>query len=364
MKVPFIDFNYELVEFEDEYKNLLIKHVERGEFIGGDSVKTFENKLREYLNVKHVVSVGNGTDALLISLLSLNLDKKNVIVPAFSFFATSEAVVQAGLNPIFVDIKREDCNINVDEIEKNIDENTGAILPVHLFGNPANLDRIQQLAIKYDLKIIEDVAQSFGSEFKGKKLGTIGDAGCFSFFPTKTLGAYGDGGAIATNNDFIAENASIYKNHGSKTKYLNDVFGYNSRLDSIQASILNLKINKIDKWIQNRIAAGNYYDESLVKLKEIEILDNSNSTFNYYSILIKNNLRNNLQTYLNDNNISTAIYYPKTLPSLKAHNIKKVFPVAEKICEDIISLPIWPNISNQELDYTISKIFEFFKNKV
>jgi len=364
MKVPFIEFDYELIEFKDEYKKLLLEHVKKGEFIGGDSVEKFESNLKEYLNVEHVVSVGNGTDALLISLLSLNLDKKNVIVPAFSFFATSEAVVQAGLNPIFVDINRKDCNINVNEIEKNIDENTGAILPVHLFGNAANLDQINKLAKKYDLKIVEDVAQSFGSEFNGKKLGTIGDAGCFSFFPTKTLGAYGDGGAIATNDSSIAENARMYKNHGSKTKYFNDVFGYNSRLDSIQASILTLKLSKIDKWIQSRIDAGNYYDQNLNELKEIELLNNSNSTFNYYSILVKNNQRNDLQTYLNENNISTAVYYPKTLPSLKAHNINESFPVAEKLSEDIISLPIWPNISVQELDYTIDKIFNFFRKKV
>lgn len=360
MKVPFIDFDYELDSFKNNFESLLTEHIKKGEFIGGESVNVFEENLRNYLNAEHVVTVGNGTDALLISLLSLNLQKKEVLVPSFSFFATSEAIVQAGLIPIFVDIDRTNCNIDVTRIEEKITSNTGAILPVHLFGNSANMDEILKIAKKYDLKIVEDVAQAFGSNHKNKKLGTIGDLGCFSFFPTKTLGAYGDAGAIATNNSNFAEQARMYKNHGAKTKYFNEVFGFNSRLDSIQASVLNLKLQNIDKWIEKRISSGKYYDRNFENQDGLSILDNNNSTFNYYSILVSNGKRDKLKDYLSSKEIAVAIYYPKTLPSLPAHNIEESFPVAEKVCDEILSLPIWPGIKEEQLDYVVKSINEFF----
>lgn len=360
MKVPFIEFEYELEIFKKDFKDLINTHAEVGEFIGGNSVVNFEENLKNYLSVKNVVSVGNGTDALLISLLTLELERKEVIVPSFSFFATSEAIVQANLNPVFIDIDQDNCNIDVKQIEKNINENTGAILPVHLFGNSANMEKVMELAEKYDLKVVEDVAQSFGSEYQGKKLGTIGEIGCFSFFPTKTLGAYGDGGAIVTNNDNYAEKARALKNHGSKTKYVNEFFGYNSRLDSIQASILNLKLREIDNWISYRQKIGNYYDIELKKIPAIQVLNNKNSTFNYYSFIVHDDKRDELKEYLELNNISTAIYYPKTLPSLPAHDINLEFPVAEKMCREILSIPIWPGISKNQAQYVIKTINNFF----
>ncbi len=360
MKVPFIDFDYELDSLKPNFESLFIEHIEKGEFIGGESVNVFEENLRNYLNVEHVITVGNGTDALLISLLSLNLQKKEVIVPSFSFFATSEAIVQAGLLPIFVDIDRTNCNIDVTRIEEKITPNTGAILPVHLFGNSANMNEILKLAKKYDLKIVEDVAQAFGSNYENKKLGTIGDVGCFSFFPTKTLGAYGDAGAIATNNSRFAEQARMYKNHGAKTKYFNEVFGYNSRLDSIQASVLDLKLKNIDNWIEKRIASGKFYDNSFKNQNGLSLLNNKNSTFNYYSVLVSNSKRDLLKEYLSSKEIAVAIYYPKTLPSLPAHSIEESFPVAEKVCNEILSLPLWPGIKEDQLDYVVKSIIEFF----
>ena len=360
MKVPFIDFDYELDSFKKNFESLLTEHIKKGEFIGGESVNIFEENLRNYLNAEHVVTVGNGTDALLISLLSLNLQKKEVLVPSFSFFATSEAIVQAGLIPIFVDIDRTNCNIDVTRIEEKITSNTGAILPVHLFGNSANMDEILKIAKKYDLKIVEDVAQAFGSNHKNKKLGTIGDLGCFSFFPTKTLGAYGDAGAIATNNSNFAEQARMYKNHGAKTKYFNEVFGFNSRLDSIQASVLDFKLKNIDKWIEKRIASGKFYDNGLKNQNGLSLLDNKNSTFNYYSVLVLNSKRDKLKDYLSSKEIAVAIYYPKTLPSLPAHSIEESFPVAEKVCNEILSLPLWPGIKKEQLDYVVKSINEFF----
>ncbi len=360
MKVPFINFDYEMEALGSKYEGLFLDHIHRGEFIGGDSVTSFENSLSNYLGTKNIISVGNGTDALIIGLLSLKLKKREVIVPSFSFFATSEAIVQAGLVPVFVDIDYKDCNIDVSKIESKITENTGAILPVHLFGNSSDMNTIISIAEKYDLMILEDVAQSFGTKYEDKHLGTLGDIGCFSFFPTKTLGAYGDGGAIATDNDEIAEYARMLKNHGSKQKYINEVFGFNSRLDSIQASVLNLKLNHIDTWIEKRILAGKYYDEKLSNLENLKLIDNSNSTYNYYSIYILENKRDHFKNYLDEKNIANAIYYPKTLPSLPAHNSSEKFPVSEKICDEIISLPIWPGISDDELAYVTDSIIKYF----
>ena len=297
----------------------------------------------------------------MIALAALNLERNEVIVPAFSFFATSEAIVQVGLDPIFVDIDPKDCNIDVNKIEEKITDNTGAILPVHLFGNAAEMKKIIELAKKYNLKIVEDVAQSFGTKYSNKKLGTIGDAGCFSFFPTKTLGAYGDGGAIATNSEDIYKKSKMIKNHGAEIKYHNEVFGYNSRLDSIQASILNMKLANIDSWILNRIRAGKFYDKKFSLINDVKLLDNSNSTYNYYSLFIKNGKRDEFRTFLSNNGVSTAIYYPRTLPSLPAHNIEEKFSKAEKACKEIISIPIWSNITQNQLDYVVSVVEDFFK---
>ena len=360
MKVPFIDFSFELENKEDDYSDLLLKHLRNGEFIGGDAVSEFEDNLSKYLNTENVISVGNGTDALVIALESLELENKEVIVPAFSFFATSEAIVQAGLVPKFIDVSIEDCNIDSAQIENNISENTGAILPVHLFGKSSDMAEISSIADKYNLKIVEDTAQSFGTIYNEKFLGTIGDVGCFSFFPTKTLGAYGDGGAIITDNKKIAERARMLKNHGASKKYYNEIIGYNSRLDSIQASFLNMKLEKINKLISLRKKAGEFYNKILKDNENLTIVGNQDSSFNYYSIIIKNGSRDELQTYLTESEISSTIYYPRTLPSLPAHDVKESFPNAEFLSKNILALPIFPSIQENQQLYVAEKINDFF----
>jgi len=360
MKVPFIDFSYEFEGNEDDYSELLLRHLRNGEFIGGKAVSEFEENLSKYLNTENVISVGNGTDALIIALESLELENKEVIVPAFSFFATSEAIVQAGLVPKFVDVSIEDCNIDTAQIEKNISKNTGAILPVHLFGKSSDMAEISSIADKYNLKIVEDTAQSFGTIYNEKFLGTIGDVGCFSFFPTKTLGAYGDGGAIITDNKKIAERARMLKNHGASKKYYNEIIGYNSRLDSIQASFLNMKLEKINKLISLRKKAGEFYNKILKDNENLTIVGNQDSSFNYYSIIIKNGSRDELQTYLTESEISSTIYYPRTLPSLPAHDVKESFPNAEFLSKNILALPIFPSIQENQQLYVAEKINDFF----
>ena len=360
MKVPFIDFSFELKNNEDDYSELLLRHLKNGEFIGGKAVSEFEKNLSQYLKTENVISVGNGTDALIIALESLELENKEVIVPAFSFFATSEAIVQAGLVPKFVDVSIEDCNIDIEQIEKNISKNTGAILPVHLFGKSSDMTEILLIADKYSLKIIEDTAQSFGTVYDEKFLGTIGDVGCFSFFPTKTLGAYGDGGAIVTDNKRVAERARMLKNHGASRKYYNELIGYNSRLDSIQASFLNMKLEKVNKLISLRQQAGEFYNKILKDNENLTIVSNQDSTFNYYSIIIKNGSRDELQIYLTEAGISTTIYYPRTLPALPAHNIQERFPNAEFLSKNILALPIFPSMEEKQQLYVAEKINDFF----
>ena len=360
MKVPFADFSFDLEDNEDEYSNLLLRHIRNGEFIGGNAVKEFEEKLSKYLKTENVVTVGNGTDALIIALESLELKNKEVIVPAFSFFATSEAVVQAGLTPKFVDVSIDDCNIDTNQIEKNITENTGAILPVHLFGKSCEMSDILSIADNYNLKIIEDTAQSFGTKNNDKYLGTIGDAGCFSFFPTKTLGAYGDGGAIATDDRKIANRARMLKNHGASKKYYNEIMGYNSRLDSIQASFLDIKLTKINKLLALRKEAGEFYNKILKDSENFTIVGNQDSSFNYYSIVLNNGSRDKLQTHLSEEGISSTIYYPRTLPSLPAHNIKDSFSNAEFLSKNILALPIFPSISRDQQLYVSKTINEYF----
>ena len=258
----------------------------------------------------------------------------------------------------------QDCNINIKEIEKNISKKTGAILPVHLFGKSCDMTPILSIAEENDLKIVEDTAQSFGTMYEQKYLGTIGDVGCFSFFPTKTLGAYGDGGAIVTNDKKIAERARMLKNHGASKKYFNEVIGYNSRLDSIQASFLDMKLKKINELITLRKDAGIFYNKMLEDNENITIVNNHESTFNYYSIIINQGSRDELQTYLTEEGISTSVYYPKTLPSLPAHNIQESFPNAEYISTKIISLPIFPSISESQQIYVVEKLNNYFLSKL
>ena len=222
------------------------------------------------------------------------------------------------------------------------------------------MDEVCSIAKDYDLRIVEDTAQSFGTKYDKKYLGTIGDVGCFSFFPTKTLGAYGDGGAIATDDEEIAKRAKMLKNHGASKKYFNEIVGYNSRLDSIQASFLKLKLEKIDKYINLRQKAGEIYNQLLRNNENVKIVGNQDSSFNYYSIILNRGSRDNLQEYLTNEGIATAIYYPKTLPSLPAHNLKDSFPVSEYLANNILSLPIFPQYWNLNKYMLLKKIDNFF----
>ena len=367
--IPLVSFKEEMESLKKDFLKAFDEQLDKGEFIGGISVQNFESNFSKYLSTQSTVGVGNGTDALVIALESLKhkykITKGKVIVPSFSFFATSEAIVKAGLDPEFVDVSLDTGNISTQLIEDKINEEVVGILPVHLFGKSSEMGQILDLKNKYNLFIVEDVAQAFGAKYEGKPLGTIGDAGCYSFFPTKILGAFGDGGAIVSDDLEIVEYSKMLRSHGSRIKYSNEIFGYNSRLDSVRR-FLDIKLRMIDQMIASRIEIGNYYISKLEGIEDIKFLDYKESVFNYFTFLVPEN-RDKLINYLNSKNISTAIYYPKPLPSLEAHRINNDsdsnFPNAKYLSENIMSIPIWPNMSFEIVDIVVNEITNFFNSK-
>lgn len=338
-------------------------------FILGDNVKKLEKDIAEYSSAKHAIGVANGSDALNIALLGCGVGPGDeVICPSFTFFATAGAVARAGATPVFVDIDLKTFNIDPDKIEAAITDKTKAIIPVHLYGQMADMDKIKEIADKHNLYIIEDAAQSIGALYKGKKVGELGTAACYSFFPTKNLGAYGDAGMIISNDDNISEKMSVLRVHGSKPKYFHHVLGYNSRLDEMQAAILNVKFPHLDKWSELRKEkAANY-----TKLIQEQIGDaiitpfeeeHNYHVFHQYTIRVQN--RDELQKYLQDQGVSTMVYYPKPLhlqPVFAELGYKEGdLPVTEKVAEEAISLPMFPELTIEQQQYVVEKIREFYQ---
>jgi dTDP-4-amino-4,6-dideoxygalactose transaminase len=377
--MEFFSLKNEINMLKNEIINEISKVLDSGKFIMSDNVKEFEEQLKEYFSVKYAVTVNSGTDALVISLRSVGIKEGDyVITTPFTFFATAEAISIIGAKPIFVDIEYDSFNINPDLIEEIMNSEKGqrvkAILPVHLFGLPANMEKIMAIASKYGLKVIEDCAQSFGAEVKingeFRKTGTIGNAGAFSFFPTKNLGAYGDGGVIITNDPQVYEIASMLKNHGSKKKYYNEMLGYNSRLDEIQAAILKVKLKHINNFNQSRIKIASLYTQFLSELENIikvPYFDESSylHVFHQYSIRVFGSLRDSLRQFLASNDIDTFIYYPfpiHKLPPYKDYNL--TLPVAEKTCEEILSLPMYHLMDVSNVEKIVNAIKKWALNKV
>ena len=360
-------------------KNQILKEIEKvldsGKFIMSNNVKEFEELICNYFGVKYAISVNSGTDALVISLRACGIKPSDeVITTPFTFFATAEAISIIGAKPVFVDIEMDTFNINPDLIEQKITQKTRAILPVHLFGLPANMDKIMQIARKYNLIVIEDNAQAFGAEVKVngqfKKTGSIGNCGAFSFFPTKNLGAYGDGGIITTNDEQVYNLASMLKNHGSKVKYYNEIFGYNSRLDEIQAAILKVKLKYIEEFNQSRIKIANRYTELLREIEDYILppyfdKDNYKHVFHQYSVLVKKGNRDELRQYLKNNGIDTFVYYPypiHKLPPYKEMNYN--LPVTEEVSNKILSLPMYHFMDLDNVDYVVSVIKSWVSEKL
>ncbi|MCG0274839.1 MAG: DegT/DnrJ/EryC1/StrS family aminotransferase [Thermosediminibacteraceae bacterium] len=366
MKLQFLDLKAQYETIKEEIKKAIIDAVESGQYIMGPNVKAFEEEIAAYLGVKHAIAVANGTDALVLTLDALGIGPGDeVITSPYTFFASAECISRVGAKPVFADIDPNTFNICPEEIEKKISEKTKAIIPVHIFGQAADMDKITALAEKHGLYVIEDACQAIGAEINGRKVGTIGKAGCFSFFPTKNLGAYGDGGLVVTNDDELAEKIRLLRVHGSRKKYFHEAVGYNSRLDEIQAAILRVKLKYIDSWNEARRQKAKLYNELLknTPVKTPDIKDEKSHVFHLYTILAPN--RDELKKHLEQKGIPTGIYYPLPLHLQEAYKDlgyeKGDMPIAEKTCESNLSLPIYPELTDEQIKFIVDAVIEFYE---
>jgi len=330
--------------------NVAIQEVIRsGQFILGPNVKAFEQEAADYLGVKHAVGVNSGTDALVISLHAAGIGPGDeVITTPFTFFATAESISRVGAIPVFIDIDPRTFNLDPGLIENAVTTRTKAVLPVHLYGHAADMKAILAEAEKYRLLVIEDVAQAFGAEFEGKKLGAAGRAGCFSFFPSKILGAFGDGGLITTNDEHIAETARLLRAHGSAKRYYHEEIGYNSRLDEIQAAVLRVKLPHIEKLNEKRRLAAGRYNELFNEIPGITTPYEAPFTkhvFHQYTVRVPGGMRDKVQQYLAGQEVETRVYYPVPLHKLPVYRESgPVLKNVERAAAEVLSLPIWPDM--------------------
>ena len=373
MKVPFLDLKRQYESIKQEIDEAIQRVLDSQQFILGEEVEEFERKMAEYCGVKHAIGVASGTDALLLSLKA-NGVSGGVITTPFTFFATAGAIHNAGATPVFADIESDTYNIDAEEVKRllrakeNKKIKLRAIIPVHLFGQAAEMDAIMEIAEEHDLVVIEDAAQAIGEEYYGKKVGSMA-IGCFSFFPSKNLGGYGDGGLVTTNDDVLADKIRTLRMHGAKPKYYHHVIGYNSRLDTIQAAILNVKLNHLGEWTNKRRENAMFYNKALNditddKLELPQIAEGRRHIFNQYTIRVKNGKRDKLKEFLERQGISTVVYYPLPLhlqPCFSSLGYRKGdFPAAEKASEEVLSLPVYPELEKEEREYVVDKICEFF----
>lgn len=365
MNIPLVDLQCQYESIKDQIDQAISEVISKAAFIGGSYVQSFESAFAKFCNVRHCIGVGNGTDALFIALKTLGIGEGDeVITVANSFIATSEAVTQTGAKVVFVDIDPKTYNIDTNKIEEKITSRTKAIIPVHLYGQPAEMDPILALAKKHHLKIVEDAAQAHGAAYKGKTIGSIGDMACFSFYPGKNLGAYGDAGAIVTSDDALAKKARMFANHGRIDKYDHEIEGCNSRLDGLQAAVLGVKIKHLPAWSEARRKNAYLYNEHLKEaglILPVEIA-NVEAVYHLYIVRTKKDLRQKLQDHLKSKGISTGIHYPISLPNLKAYSYlkhnKNDFPEATRASEEILSLPMYPELREAQVQFIANAIKE------
>jgi len=367
MEIPFIDLYSQYCSIKKEIDDIIADVIKNSAYIGGKYKKLFEDNFAKYIGAKHCIGVANGTEALTICLKMLGVGSGDeVITVANSFIATSEAITNSGARVVFVD--NDPCYlINPDEIEKKITPKTKAVIPVHLHGHPADMNRIMDIAKRNNLYVIEDSAQAHGAEYHGIKVGNFGIAATFSFYPGKNLGAYGDGGAIITNNDELAVKVRMYANHGRVAKYDHEFEGVNSRLDNIQAAVLSVKLKYLDQWNEKRRSIAEYYSRRLSDIKEIVIPKTKSYVKDVYHLyVIKAHRRDELREYLLKNGVATGIHYPIALPNLKAYQYlghkPDDFPNATKCQSEILSLPIYPELTEENIDKICLLIHEFYRS--
>ncbi|MBT3514560.1 MAG: DegT/DnrJ/EryC1/StrS family aminotransferase [Nitrospina sp.] len=368
MKIPLLDipasYDKVLVDVEKNINQI----IQSGQFILGPIVEELEKKISSYCKTNYAVGVSSGTDALLISLMAAGIKEGDeVITSPFTFFATAGSIARLGARPVFVDIEKNSFNINPNLIEKSITDKTRAIIPVHLYGQSVNMDPVLTLAKKHDLVVIEDAAQAIGSEYKGRRAGSMGDYGCFSFFPTKNLGGFGDGGMVTMSSENIYNKVKTLRVHGSNLKYYHEFIGGNFRIDALQAGVVLAKLKYLDQWTEKRRENAQAYnsffkERGLTNQLTVPSEDFAKHVYNQYVIRIKKK-RTELRSFLNENNISTEIYYPLPLHlqncfAYLGHK-QGAFPESEKAANETIALPIFPELTQNQISYIVDKIDDF-----
>ncbi|MFN8154394.1 MAG: DegT/DnrJ/EryC1/StrS family aminotransferase [Bacteroidia bacterium] len=371
-KMPMVDLIGQYKKIQPEIDKAIHDVVLSSAYINGPDVKAFAKEMEDYLDVKHVIPCANGTDALQIAMMALNLQPGDeVITASFTYVATAEVIALLKLKPVLVDVNPDDFTIDCDAIEKAITPRTKAIVPVHLFGQCANMQRVMEIANEHNLFVIEDTAQAIGAEYTMKngitqKAGTIGTIGTTSFFPSKNLGCMGDGGAIFTNNDELATRIRMIANHGQSVQYHHDDIGVNSRLDTMQAAILRVKLRHLDEYCEARQAAADYYDRAFAnnpRLKTPGRMAGSTHVFHQYTLVLNGVSRTALREFLDARGIPSMIYYPIPLHMQKAYTDPRYkhgdFPVTEALCNHVVSLPMHTELTGEELQYITSSVLEF-----
>ena len=369
MNIPFVDLKTQYISIKDEIDTAIQDVINETAFIKGKYVQQFEENYAEIYGVKHCISCANGTDAIYITLKALGIGLPDeVITVANSWISTSETITQAGAKPVFVDIHPDYYTIDVSKIEEKITPKTKAIIPVHLFGQSAEMDAIMNICKRNNLFLVEDCAQAHFAEFKGQKVGTFGIAGTFSFYPGKNLGAYGDAGAIISNDDEFARKARMFANHGSLKKHEHEFEGINSRMDGLQSAILSVKLKYIHQWSEKRLDIAIQYNSYFENMEEVvtpKIHLDGKHVFHMYVIRVNN--RTDLQKFLKENGIETGIHYPIPLPFLDAYKYLNhepdEYPIAYDYKDEILSLPIFPELDESQLKYVFEKVKTFIVQK-
>jgi len=368
MKIDFIDLSRMHNPIKSKLETKISEIISKGDFILGKEVEKFEERFANYCGVKHAIGVSSGTDALELILRSLGIGKGDeVITVPNSFISTASSISYCGAKVVFTDVDYQTSNISPTEIEKHITKNTKAIIPVHLYGNPAEIDKIIEIAEKNDILVIEDACQAHGAEYKNRKIGSFGIASAFSFYPTKNLGCCGDGGMVVTNDDYIAAKIKKLRNYGQSEKNHHDFLALNKRLDNLQAAILNIKLDYLDEWNQLRRECAKKFNKGLQGSVKIPYITNdSTPVFHLYVINTRTKReRDSLKNFLESRGISTMIHYPIPIHLQKCYSDlgfkKGDYPIAEKLSETCLSLPMFPGIKDEEINYIIDSIKDFFK---
>jgi dTDP-4-amino-4,6-dideoxygalactose transaminase len=360
--IPILDLQKQYEEIRGEVEKEVLKVLASGRYILGENVQKLEKDIAKYCGTSRAVGVASGTDALYIALKALDIGPGDeVITVSFTFIATVEAISYVGATPVFVDINPKTFNMDVSELEKKITPKTKAIIPVHLYGQPADMDPIIEVAKKYNLFVVEDCAQAIGATYKGRKVGSIGDIGCFSFFPTKNLGGVGDGGMVTTNSDYLADRLIALRNHGSHIRYYHTEVGLNSRLDEIQAAVLNVKLPHLDKWNSKRKEAAAYYTELLSSVEGVvtptELAD-CGCIYNQYTLLVPE--RDKIHEALKADGVTTMIYYPVPAHLQEAYKAlghkEGYLPNTEKAAKSVLSLPMFPEITREQQQQVVEAL--------